>query len=184
MSSYQDRKSHCGDKTVVRSSYLHNGISYTGKMSSLYWIRALAYHLCQSQTVTLVFDPWPWKTSQPRVLSLPICVPNFRASHLVTWKFLWSHHSYGRWRYETIWYISNLGIRWVSNDFIISSMMIINFTFANLLYHLDFKPWEPRSEAGAGLTTSMSSVLYLVCFSTLIFNDTLTFNSCQHSKLQ
>ena len=40
MSSYQYRKSHCGDKTVVRSSYLHNGISYTGKMSSLYWIEA------------------------------------------------------------------------------------------------------------------------------------------------
>ena len=40
MSSYQYRKSHCGDKMVVRSSYLHNGISYTGKMTSLYWIRA------------------------------------------------------------------------------------------------------------------------------------------------
>ena len=40
MPSYQYRKSHCGDKTVVRSSYLHNGISYTGKMSSLYWIGA------------------------------------------------------------------------------------------------------------------------------------------------
>ena len=40
MSSYQCRKSHCGDKTVVRSSYLNNGISYTGKMTSLYWIRA------------------------------------------------------------------------------------------------------------------------------------------------
>ena len=38
--SYQYRKSHCGDKTVVSSSYLHNGISYTGKMSSLYWIGA------------------------------------------------------------------------------------------------------------------------------------------------
>ena len=33
LSSYQYRKSHCGDKTVVRSSYLHNGISYTGKMT-------------------------------------------------------------------------------------------------------------------------------------------------------
>ena len=41
MSSYQYRKSHCGDKTVVRSSYLHNGISYTGKMTSLYWISPL-----------------------------------------------------------------------------------------------------------------------------------------------
>ena len=44
MSSYQYRKSHCGDKTVVRSSYLYNEISYTGKMSSLYWIRALDSH--------------------------------------------------------------------------------------------------------------------------------------------
>ena len=54
ISSYQYRKSHCGDKTVVRPSYLHNGISYTGKMVSLYWIspllltqvigRALTYH--------------------------------------------------------------------------------------------------------------------------------------------
>ena len=40
MSSYQYRKSHCGDKTILRVSYLHNGISYTGKMASLYWIRA------------------------------------------------------------------------------------------------------------------------------------------------
>ena len=45
MSSYQYRKSHCGDKTVVRSSYLHNGISYTGKMTSLYWIGALDNHV-------------------------------------------------------------------------------------------------------------------------------------------
>ena len=41
MSSYQYRKPHWGDKTVVRLSYLHNGISYTGKTTSLYWIRAL-----------------------------------------------------------------------------------------------------------------------------------------------
>ena len=40
ISSYQYRKSHCGDKTVVRSSYIHNGVSYTGKTTSLYWIRA------------------------------------------------------------------------------------------------------------------------------------------------
>ena len=38
--SYQYRKSHCGDKTILRPSYLHNGISYTGKRTSLYWIRA------------------------------------------------------------------------------------------------------------------------------------------------
>ena len=41
MTSYQYRISHCGDKTILRPSYLHNGISYTGKMTSLYWIGAL-----------------------------------------------------------------------------------------------------------------------------------------------
>ena len=41
MSSCQYRKSHCGDYTAVRSPYLNNGISYTSKMSSLYWTGAL-----------------------------------------------------------------------------------------------------------------------------------------------
>ena len=39
-SSYQYWKSHCGDKTILRPYYLHNGISYSGKMTSLYWIGA------------------------------------------------------------------------------------------------------------------------------------------------
>ena len=52
MSSYQYRKSHCGDKTVVRSFYLQNGISYTGKMTSLYWIRALLW--CSMGSYNLV----------------------------------------------------------------------------------------------------------------------------------
>ena len=34
MWSYQYRQSHCGDKTILRPSYLHNGISYTGKTAS------------------------------------------------------------------------------------------------------------------------------------------------------
>ena len=34
-------KTHCGDKGILRLSYLHNGISYTGKTTSLYWIWAL-----------------------------------------------------------------------------------------------------------------------------------------------
>ena len=42
-SSYQYRKSNYGDKTILRPSYLHNGISYTGKTTSLYWIRALVW---------------------------------------------------------------------------------------------------------------------------------------------
>ena len=39
MPSYQYRKSHCGDKMILWPSYLHNGISNTGKTTSLYWIR-------------------------------------------------------------------------------------------------------------------------------------------------
>ena len=46
MTSYQYRKSHCRDKTVERSSYLHNGNSFTGKTTSLYWIRALGGCWC------------------------------------------------------------------------------------------------------------------------------------------
>ena len=38
MTFYQYRKSHCGDKMVVRSSYLHSGIFYSGKLASLHWI--------------------------------------------------------------------------------------------------------------------------------------------------
>ena len=54
MSSYRYRKSHCGDKTVVRSSYLHNGISHTSKMSSLYWIGAQAsYFTFLNESVVL-----------------------------------------------------------------------------------------------------------------------------------
>ena len=41
MTSYQYRKSHCGDTTILRPSYLHNEIIYTGK-TSLYWIGALS----------------------------------------------------------------------------------------------------------------------------------------------
>ena len=45
MFSCQYRKSHCGDKTVIRSSYLHNGISYTGKTASFFLLnRDLGVH--------------------------------------------------------------------------------------------------------------------------------------------
>ena len=51
MLSYQYRKSHCGGKTVVRSSYIHNGISHTGKMSSLYWIGAQVLYFTDALVV-------------------------------------------------------------------------------------------------------------------------------------
>ena len=46
MTSYQYRKSHCGDKMIVKSSYLHNVISFTGKMTSLYWLSARFFVRC------------------------------------------------------------------------------------------------------------------------------------------
>ena len=58
MSSYQYRKSHCGDKTILRPSYLHSGISYTGKTASLYWIRAPdSYLLSYSGTTRCLNTP-------------------------------------------------------------------------------------------------------------------------------
>ena len=60
--SYQYRKSHCGDKTILRPSYLHNGISYTGKMTSLYWIRAqvLTYILSNSPSYNIHVEISLW----------------------------------------------------------------------------------------------------------------------------
>ena len=57
MSSYHYRKSHCEDTTILRPSYLHNGISYTDKMTSLYWIRAqgLCFHPCH-----MVYEVCKW----------------------------------------------------------------------------------------------------------------------------
>ena len=45
MSYYLYRKSNCGDKTATRSSHLHNGKTYTGETTSLYWIRALSFRV-------------------------------------------------------------------------------------------------------------------------------------------
>ena len=57
MSYYQYRKPHGGDKTILRPSYLHNGISYTGKTTSLYWFRA--------QVVSLVTRDEHWNMVLP-----------------------------------------------------------------------------------------------------------------------
>ena len=63
-------KSHCGDKTILRPLYLHNGISYTGKMTSLYWNSALEfrlsstnpsiYFLFQVRSSSPMFSCWSW----------------------------------------------------------------------------------------------------------------------------
>ena len=76
MSSYQYRKSHCGDKTVVRSSYLHNGISYTGKTTSLYWIRAqnTKLHLNWYSYLEMSLDfQADWVSSLPASVRPSVC---------------------------------------------------------------------------------------------------------------
>ena len=57
MSSYQYRKSHCGDKTILRPPYLHNGNSYTGKTTSLYWIGAQMIIIWQNPRKSSTFSP-------------------------------------------------------------------------------------------------------------------------------
>ena len=70
MSSYQHRKSHCGDKTISCPSYLQNGIFYAGKMTSVYWIRAQqifpvhSAHLGTSVRPPLITTAIPEVTSQ------------------------------------------------------------------------------------------------------------------------
>ena len=58
--SYQHGKCHCGDKTVVRPSYLHKGISCS-KMTSLYWIKSLEF----------MTTPYQITPTFPETLTLP-----------------------------------------------------------------------------------------------------------------
>ena len=69
MSFYQYRKSHCGDKMILWQSFLHNGISYTGKRASLYCIRALEVRMLAANTIaqngssaTITLSCWFWCT--------------------------------------------------------------------------------------------------------------------------
>ena len=132
MTSYQYRKSHCGDKTILWPSYLHNGISYTGKITSLYWIRALVpslyflmarlwlvtelINLTLQMTVLLIFVS---------LLCLSACeVLNIECFlHIFFWwyafiiRFLWSDKSLGVlipytkwtgiWRVVVLWLKDN-----------------------------------------------------------------------------
>ena len=105
MPSYQFRKSHCGDKTVVRSSYLHNGISYTGKTTSLYWTSAQSsqcpVHILQTDKLT---QKWVlliqkqilqnfqfWRCTQKTVF-----IHLWNGSSRLTWKLLHGNWAVGK----------------------------------------------------------------------------------------
>ena len=67
------RKSHCGDKTVVRSSYL-NGPTCTDKTISLYWIRAQLLGWFGPQSPPIICEA-STKTGMPvPVSNLKLCV--------------------------------------------------------------------------------------------------------------
>ena len=77
MTSFQYGKSHCGDKTMLRPSYLYNGISYTGKTTSLYWIRAQTPLVASPLAAVITSTSW-W-------LRCPLKSP---ASRLFTQSFI------------------------------------------------------------------------------------------------
>ena len=68
MTSYQYRKSHCGDKTILRPSYLHNGISYTDKMTSLYRIR-VQDSIFKMPGMSPPFHIMLWQTTLPQLIA-------------------------------------------------------------------------------------------------------------------
>ena len=98
ISSYQYRKSHWGDKTVVRSSYHHNGISYTGKISALYWIRALQVDI--GSGIFLLHDgskPLPEPSSLPFSEPLLAYSQTSNISHTLGDKFVDHSDVVGAW---------------------------------------------------------------------------------------
>ena len=86
--SYQYRKSHCGDKTVVRSSYLHNGISYTGKISSLYWISPqVMWSSGGFYGVVLLNKQWRWQSCDVTVMNWKHWGVHINGRHLTDDRF-------------------------------------------------------------------------------------------------
>ena len=91
--SYQYRKSHCGDKTILRPSYLHNGISYTGKMTSLYWIRALVWFCIPSICICYATSERETKSEVPATKDMKpttnhvetVSITNSIFSNIRTW---------------------------------------------------------------------------------------------------
>ena len=80
MSSYQYRKSHCGDKTILRPSYLHNGISYTDK-TSLYWIGPLVSDQPFDQSWEVEAISWLITTIKHRLQQSPSLASNLLITH-------------------------------------------------------------------------------------------------------
>ena len=97
--SYRHGKFHCEDKTVIWSSYLHDGIYYTWKTAFLYLIR----HLVSKFLFTYMeFDMMTSANGNIfrvtghlcRVFTGPRWIPRTKASGAERWCFLWSAPEY------------------------------------------------------------------------------------------
>ena len=101
MSSYQYRKSHCGDKTILRPSYLHNGITYTDKMTSLYWIRAHLVCLCLHYTP--LHETKGPETHYPHLKTCLACISfaHFKKHKWACYSYVMSDWILGTW--EMLW---------------------------------------------------------------------------------
>ena len=89
MSSYRYRKSHCGDKTVIRSSYLHNGISYTTSIGNpIVVIRRSKDRLISTMGFPILVR-WHLYTESPSWIQLHNWQKSWRN---LTMKWLWWFH--------------------------------------------------------------------------------------------
>ena len=109
MSSNQYRKCHCGNKPLLRSSYLYNGNSYTGKSASICWISSwheIAWLGCLVIIITMSFHQyrksycWDKMVLRPSTMWMPILIrwhlytevyPQMYL-HFLTWRIpFWLH---------------------------------------------------------------------------------------------
>ena len=79
MPPYQDRKSHCRDRTILRPSYLPNENSYTGKMTSLCWIKTLQAQWWQYSGLGYIQDQYLkcW-SARPRIYCRSLGFHNYK----------------------------------------------------------------------------------------------------------
>ena len=94
MSSYQFRKSYCGDKTVVRSSYLHNGISY------------VRWHFYIESRPRLLASPghqqpWSWSLDYAIMISTICDISVLRDGKTCKYDFIFPKNNFSTTRVKT-----------------------------------------------------------------------------------
>ena len=97
--SYQYRKSHCGDKMILCPPFLHNRVSHTGKMTFLYWIRALVASLLST------FKMVGLKHHSHKVIKFPLQNPEPPGVMCGDWGHTTTMYLYIPWMPATVlWY--------------------------------------------------------------------------------